>query len=77
MIAARLVERGHRAGRQHLHGDVAKRRRFDRTGDDRAAGGVGGELIEQPVARTAADDPDFVDPAAGQRLERIDARRGT
>ena len=32
-------------GRHHLHGDVAKRARFDRTGNDGPASRVGGELI--------------------------------
>ena len=57
---AGLGERGHRAGREHLHRDVAERGRLDRTGEDGPAGGIGRELIQQPVARSAADDPDLV-----------------
>ena len=72
MIGARLGERADRAGRQHLHRDVAERGGFDRPGDDGAAGGVRGELIEQPVARAAADDADLVEPRAGELLERLE-----
>ena len=41
-------------------------------GDHGAAGGVGGELVQQAVARSAADDPDLVEARAGQLLERFE-----
>ena len=55
-----------------LHRDVSERRRFDRPGQHGAAGRVGRELIEQPVARSAADNADVRVMAAGQLLERLE-----
>src|SRR5262245_38778443 len=52
----RFRERWHGPGREHLHRDVAERRRFDGAGNHRAPSGVSRELIQQPVARSAADD---------------------
>ena len=49
------------AGRQHLHGDIAERGRLDRSGDHRPAGRIGGELVEQTIARAAADHADFLE----------------
>src|SRR5262249_27644700 len=69
---ARLVERAARAGAEHLDGDVAERGRLDRAGEHRPAGRVGGELVEQPVARPAADDADLFDAAAGQLFEAFE-----
>src|SRR5436189_571943 len=69
---ARLGQRRDGAGGKHLHGDVAERGRFDRAGEHGATGRIGSELVQQPVARTAADDPDLVEAAAGQPLERLE-----
>ena len=72
MMRAGLGERVDRAGADHLHRDIAERGRFDRAGEHGAAGRVGGELIQQPVARSAADDVDLLDGMAGQLLERVE-----
>ena len=40
--------------------------------DDGAAGGVGRELVQQPVARPAATICDLLDRRAGELLERLD-----
>ena len=74
---ARLGERRHRAGRQHLHRDVAERGRLDRPGDDRAAGRIGGELIQQTIARAAADDADLLEATCRSAPPAIRAPRGT
>ena len=49
-----------------LHQHVAQRRRLDRAGQHRQPAGVGGELAEQRVARSAADDVHDLDVPAGQ-----------
>ena len=38
----------------------------------RPPGRVGGELVQQPIARSAADDLHFGDRAAGQLFERVE-----
>ena len=55
-----------RSGGQHLHGNVAQRRRFRRPRQHSSAGGIGGELVQQAVLRTAADDADLMDRMGGQ-----------
>ena len=72
MIVRASASDDHRAGREHLHRDVAERGRLDRAGDHGAAGRVRGELIQQAIARSAADDADFVERGAGQLLERLE-----
>ena len=44
-----------------MHEHVSEYGRLDRAGEDGATAGVGGELIEQHVARAAADDVDDFD----------------
>ena len=61
-----------RAGRQHLHGDVAERGRLGRPGQHAPAGRVGGELIQQPVARSAADNLHLGDRDARHLFERVE-----
>jgi hypothetical protein len=56
-----------------LHRNIAQRRRFDRTGDDRPADGIRDELVEKPVARAAADDPQVPVTHAGQFLEPLES----
>src|SRR5512138_1463330 len=59
----------------HGHGldeDVADGRGLGRPGHDRPSGRVGGELAEQPVARTAADDVDRLDRMPEDALELSD-----
>jgi len=68
----RLGEVVDRARRQHLHRNVAKGRRLHWARDDAAACRVGGELIQQSVAGTAADDLDFGNRPSRQLLERVD-----
>ena len=55
-----------------LDEQVAQRGRLDRAGDDRHAGGVGGELAEQRVLRAAADEVDDVDGVPGELLGLAD-----
>ena len=74
MILPGFGERAHRAGREHLHRDVAERGRLDRPGEHGPPGGVRRELIQQPVARSAADDPDRRVAMAAQLLERLEDR---
>src|SRR5437870_376765 len=47
-----------------LDENVADRGGFDGAGDNGAAGGVGGHLVEQLVLAAAADDVDYFDFAA-------------
>ena len=75
MIALASARRSHRARGQHLHRDIPERGGFDRPGDNAPAAGVGGELIEQPVARAAADDRESrVHADAGQAPEHSSTR---
>ena len=60
MMARASAERADRAGRDHLHGDVAERGRFGRAGEHRPAGGVGRELGEQA----------FLEPPPTMRIVR-------
>src|SRR2546429_270308 len=48
---------------------AAPRRRLAGPGEPQAPGRVRRQLIQQPVARAAADDPHFGDALAGQLLE--------
>ena len=77
MIARASASERDGAGREHLHRDVAERGRLDRARDHRAAGGIGGELIQQAVARAAADDPDLARSGCRSSPRAIRAPRGT
>src|SRR3954470_6386467 len=69
---ARFANRADGARCEHLHADVAERGRFDRPGDHGPPGRIGGELVQQPVARSAADNLHFGDWDSGERLQRIE-----
>ena len=74
MTARASDERTDGAGRHHLQADVAERGRLGRTGGDGAAGRIRGPLLQEAVARPAADDANLVEAAAGQLLERFEDR---
>lgn len=52
-----------------LHQDIAENSRFDGTGKNRAVAGISGQLVEQTVARAAADDVDHLDALANDLFE--------
>ena len=58
---AQLVHIPNIAQRHGLREQVADGRALDRAGDDRAAGRVRGELVEQLVVAAAADNVERVD----------------
>src|SRR6185503_12126090 len=49
-----------------LHQDISNRRCFYRTRNDLTPGRIGGELVEQTIPRTAADDMDDRQCLAGK-----------
>ena len=71
---ARLGQLADSAGSHHLQADVAERSRLRGAGDHRAARGIGGPLLEQTIARSAADDANLVEAVAGELLERLQHR---
>lgn len=61
-----LLQRTNKAQSHCLCEQVPQGGRFGRAADDGAAGGVGGQLIEQPILATTANDVDDVDGPAGE-----------
>src|SRR6266540_6415205 len=55
-----------------LHEQVAQGGGLDGSGDQRSAGGIGGELAQQRVLRSAADEVDDLHRPAGQPLGLLD-----
>src|SRR5437879_1067599 len=53
-----LSQRGELPASSRLDEDIAKHSRLDRTRQNGAVAGISGELVEQIVARAAADDVD-------------------
>ena len=70
--AAHFIERTDLAARPRLHEHVSEDGRLDRAGEDGTGAGIGGELIEQGVARAAADDVDDFDALAGEFFDPAD-----
>src|SRR4051812_3862548 len=64
--------RGQVAEAARLHEQIAEDGGFLRPRENTPAGAVGGELVEQRVARASADDVDIVDPRSRHRLERFE-----
>jgi hypothetical protein len=61
-----LRQRGYVFQCHHLHQDVADGRGLDGTGYHVPPGGIGGELVERPVPRSAADGVELLAVALSQ-----------
>ena len=55
-----------------LAGDVAERRGFDRTGEDRQPAAIGAQLVQEVILAAAADDVDALVLPAGDRGQRFE-----
>src|SRR6266496_2162201 len=69
---ADLAKRAGGTGCKNLHCYIAKRRGFRRSGQYATAGSVGGELVQQAILRTAANDANLVNWSLDQAFQIID-----
>src|SRR6266496_4905103 len=67
-----FAERTRGASGKNLHCYIAKRRGFGRSGQYATAGSIGGELVQQAILRTAADDANPVNWSLNQAFQIID-----
>ena len=66
---AQLLQRGNFFARAGLHEDVAESSGFYWPGDDEPLAGIGCELIEEAVARAAANDVDGFNALTSDRFQ--------